>query len=76
MMEDNEKNAMYSLNIIPLLGVAFIILKLCHVIDWSWWLVTLPFWGGIALVLAILGLIGVFLLIMHILSSIEDALKK
>lgn len=28
-----------------MLGVAFVVLKLCGVIDWSWWLVTLPFWG-------------------------------
>ena len=37
-----------------LLGVAFVVLKLCGVINWSWWLVTLPFWGGLALVLVIL----------------------
>lgn len=36
-----------------LLGVAFVVLKLCHVIDWSWWWVTLPFWGGLALFLLI-----------------------
>jgi hypothetical protein len=28
-----------------LLGTVFIILRLCHVIAWSWWLATLPFWG-------------------------------
>lgn len=31
-----------------LLGVAFIVLKLCHVIDWSWWWVLSPFWGPAA----------------------------
>jgi hypothetical protein len=36
-----------------LLGVAFIILKLCGVIDWSWWLVLLPLYGPLALVLVI-----------------------
>jgi len=30
-----------------LLGIAFVILRLCNVITWSWWLVTLPFWGGL-----------------------------
>ena len=48
------------IGVLGLLGVAFVILKLCHVITWSWWWVTLPFWGGIALVLAILGLLAVF----------------
>ena len=34
-----------------LLGVAFIVLKLMGYIDWSWWLVTAPFWCPIVLVL-------------------------
>lgn len=37
-----------------LLGVAFVILKLCNVIAWSWWWVLAPFWIGGGLVLAIL----------------------
>ena len=37
-----------------LLGVAFVVLKLTGYINWSWWYVTLPFWGGLVVVLAIL----------------------
>lgn len=37
-----------------LLGVAFVVLKLCGVISWSWWLVTLPFWWFFGLLLLIL----------------------
>lgn len=33
------------------LGVAFIVLKLTKVIAWSWWLVLLPIYGGLVLVL-------------------------
>lgn len=29
---------------LPLLAVAFIVLKLTNVIDWSWWWVTAPIW--------------------------------
>ena len=36
------------------LGVAFVVLKLMGYIDWSWWYVTLPFWGGAAVVLGVL----------------------
>jgi hypothetical protein len=39
---------------VPLLGITFLIfmtLKLCGVIDWSWWWVTAPLWGGFALFL-------------------------
>lgn len=44
------------ISLIGLLGVAFIVLKLCKVIDWSWWWVTLPLWGGLVLVPAGLGI--------------------
>lgn len=27
-----------------LLAIAFMALKLCHVIDWSWWWITAPMW--------------------------------
>ena len=39
------------IDVVGLLGVAFIVLKLVGVIDWSWWWVTAPFWGGLALAL-------------------------
>ena len=32
-----------------LLGLIFIVLKLCKVIDWSWLWVLSPFWIGLAL---------------------------
>lgn len=32
------------MSIAGLLGVVFIVLKLTHVIAWSWWLVLAPFW--------------------------------
>lgn len=34
-----------------LLQVAFIVLKLTHVIDWSWWWVLSPIWVTIAILL-------------------------
>ena len=46
-----------------LLGIAFIVLKLCHVIDWSWWWVTLPIYGVVLLafvVVFVAVVIGVF----------------
>lgn len=38
---------------LSLLTVAFIVLKLCHVINWSWWWVLSPIWIPILVVLAI-----------------------
>lgn len=37
-----------------LLGIVLVVLRAFEVIDWSWWLVTLPFWGGLALFLVII----------------------
>lgn len=46
-----------------LLTIAFIVLKLTHVIDWSWIWVLSPIWIPIALILVILLFVGVILLI-------------
>lgn len=36
---------------LTLLQVAFVVLKLCHVIAWSWWLVLVPIYVEAALIL-------------------------
>lgn len=46
-----------------LLGVVFVTMKLLGlgaVAGWSWWWVTAPFWGGLALVLAIFLVVLIF----------------
>jgi hypothetical protein len=37
-----------------LLGIVFIVLKLCHVIDWPWIWVLAPIWIGFAITVVIL----------------------
>ena len=44
-----------------LLTVVFIVLKLCHVINWSWWWVLSPMWISLAL--------GVIFVIIVVLAS-------
>ena len=46
-------------SLFALLGIVFIVLKLCHVIDWAWWLVLLPLY--VPFVLAVLVLVFVCL---------------
>lgn len=48
-----ESNSSGGVGVVGLLGVAFVVLKLTHVIDWSWWWVTLPFWAGFLILLII-----------------------
>jgi hypothetical protein len=45
--------------VLGLLGILFVGLKLTGFIDWSWWWVTAPFWGGIAVALVIMMGVGV-----------------
>lgn len=56
-MENSTKTVVHSFPVTGALGVAFVILKLCGVISWSWLWVLAPFWGPLALVLAILGVL-------------------
>ncbi len=45
--------------VLGILGVAFVLLKvlgIAPVAAWSWWLVTLPFWIGIAIVFGLIAI--------------------
>lgn len=58
-MKNSSSSSSSGASAIGLLGVAFVVLKLTGFINWSWWLVTLPFWG--APVLFLLILTGIFI---------------
>lgn len=45
-----------------LLTIVFVTLKLTHYIDWSWWWVFSPIWISLAMVAAILAIMGVIAL--------------
>ena len=54
----HETKATYSgIGFTGLLQIAFIVLKLCNVINWSWWWVLAPIWIPLAfgLLLIVLG---------------------
>jgi len=64
MSKEKEVNVQGGVNVLGLLGLVFITLKLTGHITWSWWWVTAPFWGGLALevsiiVLVLLGIVAV-----------------
>lgn len=63
-MTDNQKTtATRSISFTNMLGVAFIVLKLCHVITWAWVWVLAPIWIPWALTLGILAVVGLVILI-------------
>lgn len=53
------------MNTIGLLGILFVALKLTGYINWSWWLVTIPFWGPLLLA-------GVLIFIIGVITFIKD----
>lgn len=52
-MSDTTSSSTGGIGFAGLLTIAFIVLKLCHVIDWPWLWVLAPMWIGLALVLAV-----------------------
>ncbi len=52
-MSDN-KNTSGGIGFTSLLLVAFIVLKLCNVINWSWWWVLSPAWISAAIAILII----------------------
>lgn len=58
-MSDKTKISVQLGGFPTLLTIAFIVLKLCNVITWSWWWVLAPLWIPVAIV--ILGLLFLFI---------------
>ena len=51
-MSDNSTSS-GGIGLFPLMFLIFMTLKLTGYIDWSWWWVTAPLWGGLAFLLVI-----------------------
>jgi len=69
MSNSSNSTASGGIGVTGLLGVAFVILKLTHVINWSWWWVTAPFWGPALLVLAIFAVVFAGIAINHFIRA-------
>ena len=41
------------ITVLPFLFLVLLVLKLTHVIAWSWWWVTVPVWGPVVILVAI-----------------------
>ena len=54
-MNSSKKNK-YNVTLNDVVQIVFVILKLCKLIDWSWWLVLIPTWAALGF-LAIQGIV-------------------
>lgn len=57
-MNDKSNNSSGGMTFLGVLQIVFIVLKLCKVINWSWWLVLIPLW--IELIISVI-LIGIMI---------------
>ena len=73
-MSRDTGNASGGLGLGTVLFLIFLVLKLCNVIDWSWWWVTSPLW--ISFILYVLIIVGVFIYYYLDEPSTERYLKK
>lgn len=64
-MSQNQTYTIKSFGLSNLLTVAFIVLKLCKVIAWSWWWVLSPLW-------IIWGIFGLIILVCIIIAVLKE----
>lgn len=55
---DSSTSSAGGIGFVGLLTVAFIVLKLCGVISWSWWWVLSPLWITAMLFVAVVGTVA------------------
>lgn len=75
----NSKVIGTGLTFMQVLFLVFLVLKLTEtsvVATWSWWWITAPLWGGVALFFAIWVLIMVIMLIVGLFSAIGYIISK
>ena len=73
-MKNNEKKAKVKFpSLSTILGILFIVLKLCGVIEWSWVWVLAPFWvGAIITILTLVFVTTVAAITAYIVKKIDD----
>jgi hypothetical protein len=72
-MNDKSVRVSGGISLSGLIFIVFLVLKLCGVIDWSWWWVTAPLWGPFALLIA--GLF-IYLMIAVIIALVRYCIRK
>jgi hypothetical protein len=63
-MSNNNSSSSGGIGILGLMFLIFMTLKLTGFINWSWWWVTAPLWGGFAL-------LGLFVLVVFVISILK-----
>lgn len=65
----NNSSASGGIGFCGLLTIVFIVLKLTHFIDWSWWWVLAPSWIPLAIVVVVLLIVAIVSIIKAIVKG-------
>lgn len=68
-MANNNESSSGGIGFFGLLFLIFLTLKLCDVIDWSWWWVTAPLWGPLAVFTVVVAIICVIAMLVKVLEK-------
>lgn len=73
-MSNRKNNVVVSCGVgfTEILFLVFLVLKLTGVIDWSWWWITAPLWGGFGILLAIFFVGCLFIVLATLIKMIKD----
>lgn len=71
-MSKESSSSSGGIGVLGVLGVVFVVLKLVGTIDWSWWYVTMPFWGGFACLIIAIVVYGFFCFIVSCMGAIKN----
>jgi len=74
MSSGNSSSSSGGIGFFGLLAIVFIALKLTGYIDWSWWWILAPLWGGFAFVMALIIVVAAIALWSE--SSTERAMRR
>ena len=70
-MSKNTKTTTTGVSLLGVLQIIFIVLKLCGLIDWSWWKVFIPMWIDLGIIAGFLLLYLVILIIAYIYDKLS-----
>lgn len=75
MSDSNNSNTNNGIGFFGVLFLVFLVLKLgvgkTVVMGWSWWWVTAPLWGGLALFISVVVIVFLVALIIEVLGKIK-----
>jgi hypothetical protein len=58
MSNSHNTSSSSGIGFVGLLTIAFVVLKLCSIIEWSWWWVLSPVWISVLIAVAIFAVLG------------------